>query len=186
MLSQIDVAVDTSSTRVVGLNNAGAREIAAALGELAPEGVSVVPVDSSNAIALRGDGAAVAQLASIAADLDRRALSGSEIRVVFLEHAVAEQLLPVLQTLLGQTPTQSAPGAAARVAPRPGRRDAGRAGRRRGAGRFERRDPGARRQRAATARSARSAAATRSSPASRAPTRWSSPRRRTCSGCWAR
>ena len=109
VLSQIDVAVDTSSTRVVGLNNAGAREIAAALAELAPDGVSVVPVDSSNAIALRGDGAAVAQLATIAAELDRRALSGSEIRVVFLEHAVAEQLLPVLQTLLGQAPTQSAP-----------------------------------------------------------------------------
>ncbi|MGE0179824.1 MAG: type II secretion system secretin GspD [Sphingomonas sp.] len=109
VLGQIDVAVDTSSTRVVGLNNAGAREIAAALAELAPDGVSVVPVDSSNAIALRGDGAAVAQLANIAADLDRRALSGSEIRVIFLEHAVAEQLLPVLQTLLGQTPTQAAP-----------------------------------------------------------------------------
>ncbi|MGQ0661350.1 type II secretion system secretin GspD [Sphingosinicella sp.] len=108
VLSQIDVAVDTSSTRVVGLNNAGAREIATALAELAPDGVSVVPVDSSNAIALRGDAAAVAQLASIAADLDRRALSGSEIRVVFLEHAVAEQLLPVLQTLLGQAPAQSA------------------------------------------------------------------------------
>jgi len=108
VLGQIDVAVDTSSTRVVGLNNAGAREIAAALSELAPDGVSVVPVDSSNAIALRGDGAAVAQLASIAADLDRRALSGSEIRVVFLEHAVAEQLLPVLQTLLGQQPSQPA------------------------------------------------------------------------------
>lgn len=109
VLSQIDVAVDTSSTRVVGLNNAGAREIGAALSELAPDGVSVVPVDSSNAIALRGDGAAVAQLANIAADLDRRALSGSEIRVVFLEHAVAEQLLPVLQTLLGQAPAQSPP-----------------------------------------------------------------------------
>ena len=51
-----------SATRVVGLHNAGAREIAAALAELAPEGVSVVPVDSSNAIAFRGDAAAVAQL----------------------------------------------------------------------------------------------------------------------------
>ena len=53
VLNQIDV--DGGVTRVVGLNNAGAREIAAALAELAPEGVSVVPVDSSNAIALRGD-----------------------------------------------------------------------------------------------------------------------------------
>ena len=104
VLARIDV--DTGVTRIVGLDNAGAREIAAALDELAPEGVSVVAVDSSNAIALRGDGASVSQLMAIAEELDRRAASGSEIRVVFLEHADAEQLLPVLQQLLGQTPTQ--------------------------------------------------------------------------------
>jgi len=104
VLARIDV--DSGVTRIVGLDNAGAREIAAALGELAPEGVSVVPVDSSNAIAFRGDGDAVTQLIGIAQELDRRAASGSEIRVVFLEHADAEQLLPVLQQVLGQTPTQ--------------------------------------------------------------------------------
>jgi general secretion pathway protein D len=105
VLARIDV--DQSATRVVGLNNAGAREIAAALAELAPDGVSVVPVDSSNAIAFRGDAASVANLIRIAEDLDRRAANGSEIRVVFLQHADAEQLLPVLQTLLGQTPAQA-------------------------------------------------------------------------------
>jgi general secretion pathway protein D len=105
-LAQIDV--DSGVTRVVGLDNAGAREISAALADLAPEGVSVVPVDSANSIAIRGDAASVSQLAGIAQDLDRRAGSGSEIRVVFLEHADAEQLLPVLQTLLGQTPTEPA------------------------------------------------------------------------------
>ena len=108
VLARIDV--DASATRIVGLDNAGAREIAAALAELAPEGVSVVPVDSSNAIAFRGDGATVARLIEIARELDRRAASGSEIRVVFLQHADAEQLLPVLQQLLGQAPSQpSAP-----------------------------------------------------------------------------
>ena len=107
VLARIDV--DQSATRVVGLNNAGAREIAAALSELAPDGVSVVPVDSSNAIAFRGDAASVANLIRIAEDLDRRAANGSEIRVVFLQHADAEQLLPVLQTLLGQTATQPTP-----------------------------------------------------------------------------
>lgn len=105
VLARIDV--DQSATRVVGLQNAGAREIAAALTELAPDGVSVVPVDSSNAIAFRGDAASVANLIRIAEDLDRRAANGSEIRVVFLQHADAEQLLPVLQQLLGQTPTQA-------------------------------------------------------------------------------
>jgi general secretion pathway protein D len=105
VLARIDV--DQSATRVVGLQFAGAREIAAALAELAPDGVSVVPVDSSNAIAFRGDAAAVAQLIRIAEDLDRRAANGSEIRVVFLQHADAAQLLPVLERLLGQAPTQS-------------------------------------------------------------------------------
>ncbi len=114
-LSQIDV--DSGVTRLIGLDNAGAREIAAALRELASEGVSVVPVDSANSIALRGDPASVAQLATIAHELDARAASGSEIRVVFLEHADAEQLLPVLQTLLGQTATQPA------TSPRPAARN---------------------------------------------------------------
>jgi len=107
VLARIDV--DSGTTRIVGLDNSGAREIAQALSQLAPEGVSVVPIDSSNAIALRGDAASVANLVRIAEDLDRRAANGSEIRVVFLEHADAEQLLPVLQTVLGQTPTQPTP-----------------------------------------------------------------------------
>jgi len=103
VLAQIDV--DSGVTRLVGLDNAGAREIAEALGELAPEGTTVVAVDSSNAIAIRGDAATVAQLSQIAVELDRRAASGSEIRVVYLQHADAEQLLPVIQELLGQAPT---------------------------------------------------------------------------------
>jgi general secretion pathway protein D len=109
VLARIDV--DSQSTRIVGLDNSGAREIAAALAQLAPEGVSVVPIDSSNAIALRGDATAVASLAAIAQELDRRAAHGSEIRVVFLEHADAEQLLPVLQQVIGEAPTGGAAAA---------------------------------------------------------------------------
>ena len=81
VLAQIDV--DSGITRLVGLDNAGAREIAEALAELAPEGTTVVAVDSSNAVAIRGDAATVAQLGAIAVELDRRAASGSEIRVVY-------------------------------------------------------------------------------------------------------
>jgi general secretion pathway protein D len=105
VLARIDV--DSQATRIVGLDNSGAREIAAALSQLAPEGVTVVPIDSSNAIALRGDGPAVASLISMAQELDRRAAHGSEIRVVFLEHADAEQLLPVLQQVIGEAPTST-------------------------------------------------------------------------------
>jgi general secretion pathway protein D len=105
---------DSASTRVVTLQNAGAREIAAALQALGQAGggqggtqsASVVAVESANSIALRGDAPTVTRLAAIAAELDRKARNGTEIRVVFLENADAEQLLPVLQQLVGQTPDQ--------------------------------------------------------------------------------
>lgn len=113
VLSRIDT--DSASTRIVALKNAGAREIATALTALAgggqapggAQGVSIVAVTSSNAVALRGDASTVARLAEVAADLDRRASAGTEIKVVFLQNADAEQLLPVLQELVGQQPTQA-------------------------------------------------------------------------------
>jgi general secretion pathway protein D len=115
VLRQIDT--DNNSTRVIALKNAGAREIATALQALVgtsgqgatPGGgqsVSVVAIVGSNSVALRGDPSSVARLATVAEDLDRRAKNGTEIKVVFLENADAEQLLPVLQQLVGQTPSQ--------------------------------------------------------------------------------
>jgi len=109
IIANIDQA-PASATRTLALQNAGAREIAEALTGLAGEGISVVPIDSANSIALRGDAAAVSRLIEIARDLDRRAASGTEIRVIFLEHADAAQLLPVLQQLLGQPVTPSTTG----------------------------------------------------------------------------
>ena len=116
VLAQIDVAEDRNATRVVGVENIGPRELAQALTALAPEGVSVVPIDSANSIALRGDASTLARLAGIAAELDQRAARGSDVRVVYLQHADAAQLLPVLQTLLGQTPSYSQPLQNARFA----------------------------------------------------------------------
>jgi general secretion pathway protein D len=105
---------DTSTSQIVTLRNAGAREIAAALQALVPaagEGaqapVAIVPIDSSNAVALRGDQALVARFVQMANDLDRRAGAGTELRVYWLSHANAETLLPTLQQLIG------APAAAA-------------------------------------------------------------------------
>ena len=99
---------DTSTSQIVTLKNAGAREIAAALTALVPaagEGakapIAIVPVDSSNAIALRGDQTLVARFVSMAHDLDAKAAGGTELRVYWLEHANAETLLPTLQQLVG-------------------------------------------------------------------------------------
>ncbi len=107
---------DTSSVQMVVLKNAGAREIATSLQALvaggggadnsAPSAATVVPIDSSNAVAIRGDANSVARLANMARELDRQAASGTEIRVYWLEHADAEKLLPVLQQLIGQSTSQ--------------------------------------------------------------------------------
>lgn len=108
---------DGAATRVVALRNANAKEIATALTALIGGGAaggvgsgtsnaSVVAIESSNAVAIRGDAATVARLSALAQDLDRKARSGQEIRVVFLENADAAQLLPVLQQLVGQAVTQ--------------------------------------------------------------------------------
>ncbi|WP_188064255.1 type II secretion system secretin GspD [Sphingobium sp. KCTC 72723] len=107
---------DTSATQMVMLKNAGAREIATSLQALvagggagenaSPSAATVVPIDSSNAVAIRGDGATVARLVAMARQLDQQAASGTEIRVYWLEHADAEKLLPVLQQLVGQSTSQ--------------------------------------------------------------------------------
>ena len=115
VLRRIDT--DNDATRVITLKNAGAKEIATALQGLIGGGqggqggaatgpsVSIVPITSSNAVALSGDPSTVARLATVARDLDTRASNGTQIKVVFLENADAEQLLPVLQQLVGQAPS---------------------------------------------------------------------------------
>ena len=122
---------DTSATQMVILKNAGAREIATSLQALVASSgggenavasaATVVPIDSSNAIAIRGDANTVARLSAMARQLDQQAASGTEIRVYWLEHADAEKLLPVLQQLVGQSTNQpvtaSTPAAGGSAAP---------------------------------------------------------------------
>ena len=125
---------DSSASTIVNLRNAGAREIATSLQTLAQQGgegvvapVTVVAIDSSNSIALRGDPGAVAKFTQMARELDQRAEAGTEIRVHQLDYANAEQLLPVIEQLMvqgssGSTPTSVAPvsgtnGAAPAVTP---------------------------------------------------------------------
>ena len=132
LLRQIDR--DSAATQIVALDNAGAREIATALQALAGQGggegarppVSIAAIDSSNAIALRGDPTSVARFAAMAKELDARAQSGAEIRVYRLEHANAATLLETVQSLIGgqngssasnDVPTVAAPVAGGGAAP---------------------------------------------------------------------
>jgi general secretion pathway protein D len=117
VLARVDT--DTSSTTLVALANAGAREIATSLQALLQNGaegggnVTVVAVDSSNSIALRGDSSTVSRLAALARDLDKRAAAGTEVRVYWLQHADSDKLMPVLQQLLGQGVIAAASGSSA-------------------------------------------------------------------------
>lgn len=132
LIRQIDR--DSAATQIVALDNAGAREIAAALQGLAGQGggegarppVSIAAIDSSNAIALRGDPTSVARFAAMAKELDARAQSGAEIRVYRLEYANAATLLETVQSLIGgqsgssvssNAPPVAAPAAGGGAAP---------------------------------------------------------------------
>jgi len=115
LIGQIDQ--DRGMTETVTLRSSSAREIGAVINDLlkAPGDepgarnplVSVVVVESSNSLILRGDPATVRPLLNLISDLDRRAETSGDVRVVYLQHANAEQLLPVLQQIVGQTPTTS-------------------------------------------------------------------------------
>ena len=134
LIARIDV--DRTDIVVVTLENSSAREIAAVLDEvLAPVGgqagqglVKVTAVESSNSIVLRGEPAALTRVQSLIFDLDQRALTSDDVRVVFLEHIDAEQLLPVLQQIVGQAVSTEAASAggegadSAAAPPAPGQR----------------------------------------------------------------
>ncbi|MBF9151161.1 type II secretion system secretin GspD [Novosphingobium jiangmenense] len=106
LLSDIDR--DNAATQTVILEHAGAREIATALSQLVPAGgegarslATVVAVDSSNAVLMRGEPATLAKLAAMARQLDAKAATGGEIKVVWLDYADSAALVPVLERLLG-------------------------------------------------------------------------------------
>jgi general secretion pathway protein D len=106
LLASIDR--DNSSTQTVLLEHAGAREIATALTQLIPAAgdgaralATVVAVDSSNAVLMRGDPSTLARMAAMARQLDMKAATGGEIKVVWLDYADAATLVPVLERLVG-------------------------------------------------------------------------------------
>lgn len=136
VVAQIDR--NRASIETITLRNSSARDVAGTVGTLfggkaggAP--VSVLPVDSSNSIVVRGEPATVARAVQTILELDRRAERVGEVQVIELQHASAEQLLPILQQLAGVAPGPSGlpPGngaavdgssPAATIAPTPGRR----------------------------------------------------------------
>ena len=108
LVAQIDS--DTAGIDTVTLRNSSAREVAATVNQLFGGGegrggpLSIQAVEGSNSIVVRGAPSAVQRVVQTILELDRRAERTGGVRVVRLQHASAEQLLPVLQQLVGQAP----------------------------------------------------------------------------------
>lgn len=105
VLEQLDR--DTTVYRTIPLNNASASEVARVISGLAqeiseeaggqPSPVSVVPVEASNSILIRAEPAMITRLASVVAELDRIGATKSDLSVIFLNNADAEELVPLLR-----------------------------------------------------------------------------------------
>lgn len=113
LISQIDQ--DRSVIETVTLRSMSAREMTGIVNDLLKSPgdesaarnplVSVLLVESSNSLVLRGDPDIISRLRPVITDLDRRAQSNGDVRVVRLQHASADQLVPMLQQLVGQAST---------------------------------------------------------------------------------
>lgn len=105
VLAEIDK--DTTVYRTIPLNNAAAADVARVLTSLAKEmsedgggkasQVSVVPVEASNSVLIRAEPAMINRLSSVVAELDRIGGDKSDLSVIFLNHADAEELAPLLR-----------------------------------------------------------------------------------------
>ena len=121
LIAQIDT--DRASIDTVTLRNSSAREIAATVNQLFGMGggeggnaaMSILPVPSSNSIVVRGSPEVIQRVVQMVLELDRRAESTGDLKVVQLQHASAEQLLPVLQQLVGQAVDATGSGTQAQV-----------------------------------------------------------------------
>ena len=105
MLKQIDS--DPSVTQTVSLKNIPAREMAGILTDLSTQpgensyavNFRAIASDTGNAIVLRGDEALVNRAVEVSHQLDSRDRTEDTLRVIPLNNANAEDLVPVLQQM---------------------------------------------------------------------------------------
>ncbi len=121
VLAQLDR--DTSVYRTISLENASAVEVARVLQNLAREiseegapgasTVSIVPVAGSNSVLVRAEPAILSRLIGVVSELDRIGKAKSDLSVITLNHADAEDLSKLLKELASaEARSASADGAA--------------------------------------------------------------------------
>ena len=105
---------DTTIYRTIALNHASAADAARVVQELAQEiaeesgqgggNFSVVPIEASNSILLRAEPTLVRRLESVVSEIDRFGQNASDLSVVYLNHADAEDLAPLLEDVANKGP----------------------------------------------------------------------------------
>lgn len=118
VLAQLDR--DTTVYRTIPLENASASEVARVLTNLAREiseegqpgagSVSVVPVAGSNSVLVRAEPVILTRLMGVVAELDRIGQAKSDLSVITLNHADAEEMSTLLKEL-ANAEAQAAAGA---------------------------------------------------------------------------
>lgn len=120
VLAQLDR--DTTVYRTISLNYASAGEVARIVSGLAQEiteeggqraKISVVPVEASNSLLIRAEPSIVSRLSRVVADLDQIGGSKSDLAVIYLDHADAEEMAALLREIAdaqGATGEGAAPG----------------------------------------------------------------------------
>lgn len=100
--------VDTSVIRTLALENTSASEMADLALRLAAQpgaedgirqSLTAMPLESSNTLILKGPEEVIATIMPVIAELDQNNASRSDLRVIYLRHASAEAMLPMLETV---------------------------------------------------------------------------------------
>ncbi|MDX2143253.1 MAG: type II secretion system secretin GspD [Rhodospirillaceae bacterium] len=103
-----DIDRDPTVMRTITLRNTAAADMARAMVDLlksegegtgANSHFSAVPVDGSNLIVVRARPDLINRLVPIIEDLDSRNAETSDTKVIYLKHAAAEEILPILERM---------------------------------------------------------------------------------------
>ncbi|WP_417498131.1 type II secretion system secretin GspD [Maricaulis sp.] len=106
-----DLDRDTSVFELVELENASAAEMSVIIQRLnarsgggdsaSANGVTIAPLPSSNTLVIRGSAQAVRAMAALVRRVDVASVSNQGFRVVYLNNADGEMLLPILEEMVG-------------------------------------------------------------------------------------
>ena len=97
---------DTSVTRIVALENTAGLDIVETIGLLRSQGqrpdafganLSIVAVPGSDLLVIKGDARIIDETIALIRSIDERNVNKGSIKVIYLQHANAEQMVPMLE-----------------------------------------------------------------------------------------